>query len=87
MLGDGNILTRDVEARSAQLGKACLHDTTFQSVIEREMAKNPAALMQIDQTAITNWVEEVGGGIVDALKDMKEKAEGELADLRSSENE
>jgi len=97
-------------------------------IIEREMAKNPAALMQIDMSSMQNLVQAIGavveaagltsadgkkllalaqtqsddegagapaaavyksksGGIVDALEDMKEKAEGELADLRKSENE
>lgn len=97
-------------------------------VISREMAKNPAALVQLDMTSMQNLVQAVGaiveaaglstadskklvalaqtqesnddeapgapsaavykshsGGIVDVLEDMKEKAEGELADLRKAE--
>jgi len=95
-------------------------------VISREMAKNPAALMQLDMSSMNNLVQAVGaiidaaglsiadskklmslaqtqessddegapaaaaykshsGGIVDVLEDMKEKAEGELADLRKAE--
>ena len=34
MQGNGNILTRDVEARAAQFGKAGLHDATIQSILK-----------------------------------------------------
>merc|ERR1719159_1816159 len=100
------------------------------SVIEREMAKNPAALAQVDTTNLATVVTSIGavvdaaafstadqkkllalvqarqdgeaddeelgapapaaykthsGGIVETLEDLKEKAEGELADAQKAE--
>jgi len=97
------------------------------SIISSEMAKNPAALAQIDRTSMSSLLqslsvvvdaaafstsdrskllalvqakqgdEELGapaaasytsqsGGIVDVLEDLKEKAEGELAEARKAES-
>jgi len=99
------------------------------SIISTEMAKNPAALAQIDRTSMSSLLQsltvvvdaaafstqdkkklialaqtkqgdeesELGapaaatyssqsGGIVDVLEDLKEKAEGELADARKAES-
>jgi len=98
-------------------------------ILEREMAKNPAAFAQIDMSSFTKLTQAIGavtdaasftvndksklmalvqssddddddemgapaaksyesqsGGIVDVLNNMKEKAEGELKDLRKAEN-
>ena len=102
-------------------------------ILEKEMAKNPAALAQIEASSIQSVIQSMGavvdaagfslqdrqhllafvqskqhdddflsdsdlgapaaanyknksGGIVDVLTDMKEKAEGELAELRKVEN-
>jgi len=97
------------------------------SIISTEMAKNPAALAQIDKSSMTNLLQSLStvvdaagfssadhqrltalvqsqsedaetgapaaavyksqsGGIVDLLEDLKEKAEGELAELRKQES-
>jgi len=97
------------------------------SIISTEMAKNPAALAQIDQSSMTSLLQSIGavvdaagfssadhqklvalvqnqgedsesgapaaatyksqsGGIVDLLEDLKEKAEGELAEARKAES-
>jgi len=96
-------------------------------ILEKELAKNPAAFAQIDGTNTAAMVQALGavvdaagfqssdknrlvalvqnqnddeelgapaaavyeskaGGIVDVLADMKDKAEGELGDLRKAEN-
>jgi len=99
------------------------------SIISSEMAKNPAALNQIDKTSMASLLQSIGtvvdaagfstsdhqrlaalvqaqqaqedgeagapaaavyknqsGGIVDLLEDLKEKAEGELAEARKAES-
>jgi chromosome segregation ATPase len=97
------------------------------SIISTEMAKNPAALAQIDTSSMDSLVKSLGvvvdaagltsndhqklvalvqaqdsdseagapaaatyksqsGGIVDVLEDLKEKAEGELAEARKAES-
>merc|ERR1719361_2974908 len=113
-------LTADIDTLDRAIG-----------IIEKEMAKNPAAFAQIDATNANKVVQALGalvdaagfsgsdknrlssliqshqtsddddalvgapaaavyksqsGGIVDVLVDMKEKAEGELSDLRNAEN-
>merc|ERR1719401_1391238 len=97
------------------------------SIISSEMAKNPAALAQIDHSSMSSLLQSLGavvdaagftnadhqkltalvqaqsedteagapaaatyssqsGGIVDLLEDLKEKAEGELAEARKAES-
>jgi len=97
------------------------------SIISSEMAKNPAALTQIDHSSMSSLLQSLGavvdaagftnadhqkltalvqaqseeseagapaaatyssqsGGIVDLLEDLKEKAEGELAEARKAES-
>ena len=74
------------------------------SILEKEMAKNLAALAQVDPSDMAGMLQAAGeedddvnapaaatyqshsGGIMEVWEDMKEKAEGELSDLRKAED-
>merc|ERR1719394_1847026 len=129
-------LIRQKEAKDFAANEAELVDVIdtlarAESILEREMAKNPAAFAQVDTSSLDNTLKSLGAvinaasfsnadrskllalvqsqqsadadddapgapaaavykthstGILDVIADMKEKAEGQLSDLRKAES-